>query len=88
MTISLSLYVHDCAASRITRPAQLFMSQMCKHARPTGEVMRGSLITGYYRGWMTPAEMEAFNAKDYVKFAEMSEAYNDKHGFGAKRKRS
>ena len=87
MTVFLSLCVHDCAASRCTT-AQLFISQLCKHARPTGEVMRGSLITGYYRGWMTPKEMEAFNAKDYVKFADMSEAYNVKHGFGAKRKRS
>ena len=64
------------------------MSHMMKDAYPKGEVAKGSLITGYYRGWMTPKEMEAFNAKDYVKFAEMSEAYNEKNGFGPKRPRT
>ena len=29
---------------------------------------------------MTPKEMEAFNAKEYGKFAEMSEAFNAKNG--------
>ena len=79
-----------CAASRPpTRPAQLLFAQMCQYARPTGEVGKGnSLIPGYYRGWMTEKEMEAFNAKDYVKFAEMSEAYNEKNGFGPKRPRT
>ena len=37
---------------------------------------------------MTEKEMEAFNAKDYVKFADMSEAYNEKNGFGPKRQRT
>ena len=61
MTIFLSLCVL-CAASRSTS-AQLFLAQMCKHARPTGEVMQGNLITGYYRGSMNATEYSVFMEK-------------------------
>ena len=67
----LCAVLRDRAAHQTSGSA--LVGRMMKYASPTGEVMRGSLITGYYRGWMTPKEMEAFNAKDYVKYASISE---------------
>ena len=79
-----------CAASRPpTRPAHLLMEQMFQYARPAGEGGKGnSLIPGYYRGWMTEEESEAFDAKEYDRFASLSKAYNEKNGYGPKRQRT
>ena len=59
---------------------------MVKHGTVTW-VHPDSPIQGYYRGWMTPKEMKAFDAKDYAKFAEISAKYNEENGYPRKRKR-
>ena len=69
-------------------PAQQFMTHMGKDGTVTS-IHPDSLIltTTYYRGWMTPKEMAAFDAKDYAKFNELSAVYNEKNGYPRKRKR-
>ena len=70
----------QCVAENLTQPCPL--PEGCNGA---------SLIPGFYRGWMTAPEMEAFDGKKYDLFNKLADNYNKEHGYGygkKKRKRS